>query len=68
MKGLLWFASAVLVARGLYALYEDLRRRNRVQEQAKDLQTWEGEGGAPSEGPATGLAASEGAASGIATG
>jgi len=53
---LLWFASAVLVTRGLYALYEDFRRRNKVQEQAKDLQTWEGEGGAQSEGPATGTA------------
>jgi len=56
MNRLLWFASAVLVARGLYTLYEHLQRRNRVQEQAKDLQTWEGEGGAPSERPVTGTA------------
>jgi hypothetical protein len=56
MSRLLWFASAVLVTRGLYALYEDFRRRNKAHEQAKDLQTWEGEGGAQSEGPATGTA------------
>jgi hypothetical protein len=56
MSRLLWFASAALVTRGLYALYEDFQRRNKVQEQAKDLQTWEGEGGAPSEGPAAGTA------------
>ena len=68
MSRLLWFASAVLVTRGLYALYEDFQRRTKVQEQAKDLQTWEGEGGAPKEGPATALAASEGPATGVATG
>jgi hypothetical protein len=58
MKRLLWFASAVLVTRGLYALYEDFQRRNEVRDQSKHLQTWEGEGGAAGGGPATGTEAS----------
>jgi hypothetical protein len=53
MKRLLWFASTLLVARGLFALYEDFQRRSQIRVQTKDLQTWEGEGGNASESPAS---------------
>ena len=56
MKRLILFASAVLLTRGLYVLCTDLQRRGKVEEQVKDLQTWEGEGGTPDEVPVGGVA------------
>ena len=47
MKRLMLLSSAFMLLGGAYALWLEQRRDRRMQEQARNLQVWESEGGSP---------------------
>ena len=52
MKRLMLLSSAFMLLGGAYALWLEQRRDRRMQEQARNLQVWESEGGSPMGGSA----------------
>jgi hypothetical protein len=52
MKRLMILSSAFMLLGGAYAVSLEQRRRRRMEEQTKNLQVWESEGGSPMGGNA----------------
>jgi hypothetical protein len=52
MKRLMLLSSAFMLLGGAYALWLEQRRDRRMEEQARNLQVWESEGGSPMGGNA----------------
>ena len=50
MKQLMILSGAFMLLGGTYAIWLEQRRHRRMEEQARDLQVWESEGGSVVEG------------------